>query len=395
MKAGPSHVPTVLQLCATLGFGGSERLALESADAWQKAGGHSIIAGSAGGLVEEIIARNIEFYPLPTKGYHPWSVLANIFRLIRLIRNEKVDIIHFHNRMPGWSALVAARLTHTPTVSSYHSAYGMQSKFKRGFNSVMVRADKVIATSQYIVRYMEEHHGADIAHRRVLIRNGIDLENFDLGKVSPKRITTLRTFLSIKQSEVRLFIVPARLTRLKGHAVIIDAVAQLISKGITNFLCLFVGGDAKQGAYRSELEQQIERLYLGKYIRFTGPIHDMPTAYALADFAILASTMSENIGLTRMEASAMGLPLITTNIGGAAEVVLAPPNVSADKRTGWLVPAQDPNELAKAMEEALNLPVSERTALAQRARQKICEEFDAQAGLQRLVGLYRELARYV
>ncbi len=60
----------------------------------------------------------------------------------------------------------------------------------------------------------------------------------------------------------------------------------------------------------------------------------MPAAFALADFAISASITSENLSLALIEASSMGLPVITTRLGAAGEVILSPPEVASDERTG-------------------------------------------------------------
>ncbi len=382
-------MPTVLQICASLGFGGSERVALQAAEALQQAGGRSLMAGSPGGLVDEIVAKQIKFHPIPAEGYNPLNMLRNIGRIVKIIEDEKVDIVHIHNRAPGWSAVLAAHHTKTPTVSTYHSAYGMNSPLKRYFNSVMAGTDRVIISSNYIGGYIDAHHGRDRA-RRVLIRNGMDLRRFDLDNVAPERIDALRQAWGVPDN-VTVFIMPARFTRLKGHSILIRAAAALREQGIKNFICLFVGGDERREGFRQEIEQEMERLNVRDHIRITGPTHDMPAAYALADFAVSASLYSENLSLSLIEASAMGLPVIATHLGAAGEVILAQPAAAAEERTGWFVPPQNAPALSLAMREALNLPQQERERMGTRARTRMLAEFDVRAGLERTLELYRSL----
>jgi glycosyltransferase involved in cell wall biosynthesis len=382
--------PTVLQVCATLGFGGSERIALQAAEALQEAGGRSLISGAPGIMVDEIVARNIKFCPLPAEGYSPLNILSNIGRIARLIKEENVDVVHIHNRAPGWSALLAARRTKTPTVSTYHSAYGMGFALKRRFNSVMASADRVIISSNYIGGYMDAHHGPD-PQRRVLIRNGMDLVRFDPQNVSKERIDSLKRAWGIPEHRP-IFVLPARFTRLKGHSVVIEAIAQLQKWGLQDFLCLFVGDDRGRDPFRQELEQKMAQLGVCDLIRFAGATSDMPAVYALADFSLSSSLHSENLSLALIEASAMGLPVIATRLGAAGEVIAAPPTVAPEERTGWFVQPGNVMELAQAMRGVLQLSPAEKERIGRRARLRMMTEFDVRTSLQRTLSLYQELS---
>ncbi len=83
-------LPTVLQVCSTLGYGGSERVALQSAIALQQAGGRSLISGTPGGLVDDIVANHIKFIPMSAEGYNPLGVIANVRLFRKLYEREKL-----------------------------------------------------------------------------------------------------------------------------------------------------------------------------------------------------------------------------------------------------------------------------------------------------------------
>lgn len=86
---------------------------------------------------------------LPVASKNPLTILANAGRLTYLIESRKVDLIHARSRAPAWSALLAARRTGRPFVTTYHGAYGEAGPFKAAYNSVMGRGDRVIANSLY------------------------------------------------------------------------------------------------------------------------------------------------------------------------------------------------------------------------------------------------------
>src|SRR5690606_33514668 len=98
-------------------------------------------------------------------------LLDNAIRLIGVIRDEKVSIIHARSRAPAFSALWAARAAGVPFVATYHGVYNASSRLKRWYNAVMTRGDLVIANSEYTRRHVIEEHGVD-ADRVVAIARG-------------------------------------------------------------------------------------------------------------------------------------------------------------------------------------------------------------------------------
>ena len=100
-----------------------------------------------------------------------------------LIRAERVTIVHARSRAPAWSAWLACRRTGAHFVTTYHGTYGENLPFKRRYNAVMARGERVIAASRFIADLIDRHHGTDPSRLRVIPR-GVDPAVFDPGAVA-------------------------------------------------------------------------------------------------------------------------------------------------------------------------------------------------------------------
>jgi glycosyltransferase involved in cell wall biosynthesis len=101
----------------------------------------------------------------------------------------------------------------------------------------------------------------------------------------------------------------------------------------------------------------------------------MPAALAASAVVTVPSTEPEAFGRVAVEAQAMGVPVVVSDLGAVPETVLAPPQVRPEQRTGWRVPAGNAAALAEALALALDLKPSARDALALRARRHVERNF--------------------
>ena len=100
---------TVLQVLPRLVVGGAERGTVDVAAAIQRAGGIAIVASEGGPMVHELERSRAKHIKLPLARKNPFTIWRNAGRLARVIRQNKVDIVHVRSRAPAWSALWAAR----------------------------------------------------------------------------------------------------------------------------------------------------------------------------------------------------------------------------------------------------------------------------------------------
>jgi glycosyltransferase involved in cell wall biosynthesis len=371
--------PVVLQVLPALGGGGVERGTVEITEAIARGGGKPLVA-SAGGLlaaaVERAGGRNIT---LRLDSKSPWRIWRNASLLERLIRRERVDIVHARSRAPAWSAYLAARRAGVPFITTYHGAYNEDLPGKRRYNSVMARGARVIVASRYVAELVCSQHGVDPSRIRLIYR-GVDPAVFDPESVSGERIAKLVRAWRLPD-EHAIVVLPARLTRWKGQAVLIEALARMRSRDVCAVL---VGADQGRTRYAAELSALAERLGVAARVRMVGHCEDMAAALRLADVVVNASTEPEAFGRVVIEAQAMARPVIAAAHGGAAETV-------TNGETGWLMPPGDPAALADALDGVLGLPAEERDAIGAAARASVQAHYTVRAMQDATLAVYAEV----
>jgi len=362
---------TVLQVLPALEAGGAELGTLDIAAALRGAGARVLVASSGGRLAAGLGAGHVRL-PVDTK--NPVGLWRNSGRLEALIAREGVSLVHAHSRAPAWSARAAARRAGAPFVTTVHGAYSAGTAAKRAWNRIMVRGDRVIAVSGFIAAHVKEVYGCPEACLRV-VHQGIHPAAFDPAAVPPRERMVLRAEWAVPE-EARVVLLPGRLTRLKGHEVLIEAMRRLADM---NLVAVFIGSGRSREAYRREMES----LARGLPVRFAGHTDNMPAAYAASDVAVSASVRPESFGRVLAEAGAMGLPVVSSDLGAAREIV-------RHGETGWLVPPGDPAALAGGIREALS---AAGPALAARARAHVLARFTRDLMCAKTLAVYRELLR--
>ena len=145
----------------------------------------------------------------------------------------------------------------------------------------------------------------------------------------------------------RIVLLAARLTGWKGQRVLIEAAAKLRLEGVRYVLA---GDPQGRDGYVKELDKSIAAQGLKGVVARVGHCTDMPAAFLAATVVAVPSTEPEAFGRSAVEAQAMGTPVVVSDLGAVPETVLAPPDVGAEARTGWRIPAGDVDALADGAE---------------------------------------------
>lgn len=370
--------PAVLQVLPSLGSGGVERGTLEVARGLSEAGWRPLVASAGGAQAHALDRWHAPHLTLPLASKAPWTVWRNAGRLAGLIERHGIDLVHARSRAPAWSALWAARRTHRPFVTTFHSPYG-ENRFKHRYNAVMAKGDAVIAISAWLGEHVRRHF-PEAAGRLTVIPRGVDLAQFDPAAVRGDRIAQLAAAWRLEDGRP-VVLLPGRLTRWKGQGVLVEAMARL--RG-SDAVAVLVGADQGRTAYARELAGLIEARGLGRHVRIVPECRDMPAAYLLADVVVSASTDPEGFGRVSAEALAMGRPVVASDHGGSREIVRHGEN-------GLLVPPGDAAALAAAMDQVLALDAGQRAALAETARAHVAANFTVDLMVARTLQVYATL----
>jgi glycosyltransferase involved in cell wall biosynthesis len=365
----------VLQVLPALVSGGVERGTLEIAAGLVEAGWTAIVASAGGPMVASLERVGATHVTLPLDRKHPLVIGGNAGKLRRIIEHHGVDLVHARSRAPAWAAWRAARAAGVPFVTTFHSPYG-DRWWKRWYNSVMAKGERVIAISEYLAAEIDRRYALPPG-RLVTIPRGVDMRGFDPASVGGQRIVKLAHEWRLPD-DVRVVMLPGRLTRWKGQEVLLHAVARL---GRDDIVVVLVGGEQGDTGYRDELERLAEKLGVAARLRLVGECRDMPAALMLADAVVSASTDPEGFGRVMAEALAMGRPVIASDHGGAREIV--------GDEAGWLVAPGDPAALAEALDLALSLDDDTRAHLAQVARARVAARFSLAAMQAATLDVYR------
>lgn len=345
----------ILFLLRSLTYGGAERqLVLLSKGLLQR--GHDVAVMtfySGGPLEQELLEAGVRIRPLHKQGR--WDVLTFLFRLTRVVREERPDILHGYLGDPNnFSVLLKPLFSTVRIVWGVRSStrdfkqYDWVSRLSIKLSCRLARfADAIIANS----RAGCEYHVAMgyPAEKTVVIPNGIDTDRFRPDSVARIRI---RSEWGVTEHEKLIGLV-GRLDPVKDHTIFLEASALLMKKRKdTRFVC--VGGGPDE--YRMRLQTLAKSLGLEKCLLWVGTREDMPYVYNALDITV-SSSCGEGLSNVICEAMACGVPCVVTNVGDSAWVV-------GDQ--GEVVPPKNPVAIMNAIERLLDHRVYDPAQIRQR-----------------------------
>jgi glycosyltransferase involved in cell wall biosynthesis len=286
--------------------------------------------------------------------------------------------VHAHQYTPFFYATLARGLRmRFPILFTEHGRHfpDCPSRKRRLYNRICLRRrDRVVGVGRAVEEALVIKEG--IPERRVeVIYNGVSLERRTDSTAAIR--SEVRSALNLAAHQF-VIIQVARLDYLKDHRTAIDALTRLVVM-VPEATLLLVG----DGPERSGIEREIEMRGLGRHVRLLGVRRDVERLLASADVFLLTS-ISEGIPVTLIEAMAAGLPVVSTDVGGVAEIV-------RDGETGFLAQAHDGHGLAESLKRlADDVPL--RAAMGQRGLARAHERFSDRQMHNAYARLYRQMA---
>ena len=363
----------VLQVIPKLGYGGAETGCYDIAHYLPENGCESFIVTSGGELTKFVDKKKVKLIKLPVHSKNPLLILINTILLIGIILFFKISIVHARSRAPAWSCLFATKLTNRKFVTTFHGTYNFSGKFKKFYNSVMVRSDLIIAGSNFIFSHIKENYSEFLTSQKkfLVIFRGINVDYFDSSTKLENDEKNLLQKWNI-HDEKKIILMPGRLTSWKGQELFIEAINLVkIELGYEAFHAVILGNDQGRDLYKKKLIRLTEQYHLTNQIKFIDHCNDMALAYKVSDIIVSASIEPEAFGRVAVEAQSMQKLIIASNIGGSNETI-------NDEKTGFLFESGNAESLSKKIIRGLTMDEIAINQIGKEGRNNIIKKFNVE-----------------
>jgi glycosyltransferase involved in cell wall biosynthesis len=320
-----------------------------------------------------------------TRAMAPVEDARALAELVRVFRRLRPAIVHTHNPKPGLYGRMAARLARVPViVNTVHGLYA-QAEDTHAKRALVYGLERAAGACSHAELVQNPEDLATLrrvgvpARKLTLLGNGIDLTRFDPEAIPPTDAAAARRELGGEDPDAVVVGLVGRLVREKGYLEVFEAARRLRS-WVPHVRFAVVGDDDRDKADALTMRDIGDAAAAG--VRFLGGRDDVERLYRGMDLYVLASHR-EGFPRSAMEAAAMGLPVVATDIRGCRQVV-------ERDVTGLLVPPRDPVALADAVAALVHDP-ARRAAMGEAATAKAAREFDQRRCIDITLATYRRL----
>jgi glycosyltransferase involved in cell wall biosynthesis len=377
----------VVHVITRLSLGGSSENTVLSVAGLGAAGHECLLVAGTAGSEDSVVAAarrrgcRVTLIRSLVRDLSPVADCRAVADLVRLFRRERPDLVHTHTSKAGFVGRLAARLAGVPRV--VHTPHGhvfyaywadARTLLFIGLERLAARwTDRLVALTEGGIA---EHRARGIgrAEQWVAIPSGVDIAG--LQARAPQR-TPARTRVGLA-ADAAVVVAVGRLIRVKGFDLLVAALPVIVA-AVPAARLVLVG----EGPEKPALDGQARDLGVAARVQFAGATADVAPWLAAAD-VLAAPSRNEGMGRVLVEGMTLGVPIVGARVGGI-------PSVLADGEFGILVPSDDAPALASALVDLL-LDPGRRAKLAAAGRRR-AREFTVEAMVDRLRGLYDDLAR--
>jgi len=338
---------------------------------------------SEGRFTHILRGKGIKVYNIDTRRTFRFD---SAIKLAYIIKGEGINLVHTHTPLSGVIiSRIAAKLSNVPIINHEHGLSPLNSRpiikqYQLFLNAITLRMVqcRIIAVSKSTMQgLIQRRVPKDIIR---LVYNGVfaDDERITNSKFRDKLLASIGL-------PVASFIIGqvARIDEKKGQHILIRAAEKVI-KEFAHAVFLIVGEDFQNGIYRKKLETLAKNLDIIDHIIFMGYHPDIINLMHAFDLFVLPSLV-EGLPVVILEAMAAKKPVITTSVGGNAEIVV-------DGQTGTLIPPEDSDKLAKAIIYHLNNPeISKR--MGEKGQERVRQYFSLSRMLDKVMDIYKEVLK--
>ncbi|HEX9426315.1 MAG TPA: glycosyltransferase family 4 protein [Candidatus Polarisedimenticolia bacterium] len=322
-----------------------------------------------------------------TRDLRPMSDARSFSHLLRLFKEQRPDVVHAFATKPALLAPIAARRAGVPcvvrTIAGMGSVFSSQSlpylALRPLYRLLQRRASEAstvtVFQNEEDLEYFRRNDLVPRGRERLVRSSGIDPATLAAAVPGRDDLTRLRESLGLNGHLVVTMV--SRLLKHKGVREFISAARQV--RSVMPGTAFLLVGPAHPEGFKGVSVAEVEASSAD--VTYLGPRGDVPALLAMSDLVVLPSYYREGVPRVLLEAGALGLPLITTDMPGCREVV-------RDAWNGLLVPPRDASALAAAIRRLLSNR-DERLSMGRRNREHVPEQFS----LERVAGAHAEIYR--
>lgn len=367
----------ILYVIDGIEFGGGERVFAQIINGLPEDRYQAFLATDPNDAFQKAITvKNCSFFPIDFSNRYN---IANLLKLIRIIKDHRIDIVHGQGARAEFYARLAAGLSGrkkcVSTVAMPVEGYDV-GPWKRRLYSVFDRiseyfVDRFLVVSDILVKSMTQVHG--IASKKVIkIYNGIETDLYQPENQLDNR-RRIRQEFQVSDTEVLIGAI-GRLVWQKGFEYFIQTIPDLI-QALPKSRFVLIG----DGTLRQDLESIANDLKIRDHILFTGQRTDIRDTLTALDIVVIPSVL-EGFPIVTLEAMAMGKPIIATAIDGITEQII-------DGREGILVPPRNTVSLTQAIINIASNPIFAES-LGKAARKRVTTEFSVRQMIDSTIHVY-------
>ncbi|NDB33927.1 MAG: glycosyltransferase family 1 protein [Flavobacteriia bacterium] len=327
---------------------------------------------------------DVTIIPTMSRKVNLFKDVRTLLTLRSIIRKHKPEIVHTHASKAGFLGRLAAVWSGVPVI--VHTFHGhvfegyfgpFTSRIIRSLERWLARrSNAIVAISAAQKKDLVEKYRIVPSYKVHVIPLGFDLKRFKPNET--KRYNSRKQY-QLKEKTIAVGIV-GRLTEIKNHTLFLSAASKLLDQTALDFQ-FFVVGD---GALKQELMQKAKALNLERKLVFTSWIGAMETFYPAMDIVCLTS-FNEGTPVSLIEAQASGIPVISTRVGGVADIIV-------HEKTGILLDTFNPEELAEKILHLANQPIL-RAEMSKNAHNFVFDRYNYMRLIAEMENLYQNLMR--
>lgn len=344
-----------------------------------------VICSEDDGL-QELLGEKIKYIPLNMpRGISVGGTIKAIKQLTRIFKREKYDLVQYSTPNAAFNASIASKISKTK-IRNYH-LMGLRYEGDQGIERTVLKTMEKISCKLSTHIECVSNSNMEIALRdnifprskATIVWNGstggVDLERFDISKKTEWRRAIREKYGIAEEQTVFGFV--GRITRDKGINELLGAFQKLFSSAPNSILMLV-------GNFEGEEELEQEKMHWAKQsenVMFVSSVHDVERYYAALDVLVLPS-YREGFGNVVIEAEAMGVPVVVSNIPG-------PIDAMQNEVTGLQSKLKDQNDLCEKMKRLLSEDTRRKYSVA--AREFVEQSFDSKVLREKIYQRKREL----